>query len=77
MPVHIFLFGQLTDIAGGNKIVVNDVSDTDQLVKAVNTLFPAMAGIQYLVAVNRKTIQANTVLDETTSVALLPPFSGG
>ncbi|GAC1425609.1 MAG: hypothetical protein NVSMB7_02020 [Chitinophagaceae bacterium] len=77
MQVQIVLFGQLADIAGNNKIVVNNISGTDELVKAVNTLYPGMAGIKYMVAVDKKTIRENTILNETTSVALLPPFSGG
>jgi len=77
MQVEIMLFGQLTDIAGNNKMLLHDVSDTDELVQAVNTLYPAMAGIKYIIAVNKKTIHANTILNETTSVALLPAFSGG
>jgi molybdopterin synthase sulfur carrier subunit len=77
MQVQIFLFGQLTDIVGNNKMVLHTVSDTDELVQAVNKLYPAMAGIKYIIAVNKKTIQANTALNETTNVALLPAFSGG
>jgi sulfur-carrier protein len=77
MQIQITLFGQLTDITGSNTIVVNDVSDTDELVQAVNTLYPAMAGIKYVIAVDKKAIREKTVLHKLTSVALLPPFSGG
>ena len=77
MQVEIILFGQLTDIAGNNTILINDVSDTDELIQAVNKLYPAMAGIKYIVAVDKKTIRENTSLNKTTSIALLPPFSGG
>ncbi len=77
MQVQISLFGQLTDITGNNTIVVDDVSDTNELVQAVNKLYPAMAGIKYIIAVDKKAIRENTVLNKLTSVALLPPFSGG
>jgi sulfur-carrier protein len=77
MQVQVSLFGQLTEITGNNTIVVNDVPDTDELVKAVNKLYPAMAGIKYIIAVDKKTIRENTALYTLTSVALLPPFSGG
>jgi len=77
MRVEIILFGQLTDIAGSNTIAVDDVQNSDELVTAINKLYPAMAGIKYIVAVDKKTIQTNTILNEKTMVALLPPFSGG
>jgi len=77
MQVEIVLFGQLTDIAGKDKIVITNVFNTDELKQAVNTMYPAMTGIQYIIAVDKKSIQTNTLLNEASSVALLPPFSGG
>jgi sulfur-carrier protein len=75
--MEIILFGQLADIAGNNKIVVDGVADTNELEKKVNKLYPAMSGIKYIIAVDKKTIHTNIALNEKTSVALLPPFSGG
>jgi molybdopterin synthase sulfur carrier subunit len=77
MRIEIILFGQLTDIAGSNTIAVDDVHDSDELVTAINKLYPAMASIKYIVAIDKKTIQTKTILNEKTMVALLPPFSGG
>jgi molybdopterin synthase sulfur carrier subunit len=74
--LKIELFGQLTDIAGSNTITV-EASDTEALVQAVNKQYPAMAGIKYIVAVDKKNIQVNTVINEASNIALLPPFSGG
>ena len=77
MQLKIILFGQLTDIARNNMIVVDDVKDSDELVAAVNKLYPAMSAIKYIVAVDKKAIHTNTSISEKNSVALLPPFSGG
>ncbi|MEP7277116.1 MAG: MoaD/ThiS family protein [Bacteroidota bacterium] len=77
MHVEIILFGQLADIAGSSSIVVNDVSGTDALAKTVNILYPGMAAINYLIAVDKKIAREDTALSETNLVALLPPFSGG
>ena len=77
MQVQIVLFGQLTDITGSHTLVLNGVADTNQVVAAVNKLFPAMADVKYIIAVDKKQVQENTALNETASVALLPPFSGG
>lgn len=75
--VEITLFGQLTDIAGSNTITVNNCADTDSLVNRINVLYPAMKGVKYLIAVNKKVMQTNTAISENSMVALLPPFSGG
>ena len=77
MQVKIILFGQLTDITGSDTIAVNNISDTDGLVMEINKLYPAMSGVKYIIAVDKKLIQENTVIGETSNVALLPPFSGG
>ena len=75
--VQIVLFGQLTDIAGNNTIAVNDVPDTDALIKAINQLYPAMSDVKYVIAVDKKIIRLNVILTENSEVALLPAFSGG
>jgi sulfur-carrier protein len=75
--MKITLFGQLTDIAGTNSLVVEAVQDTDTLVAAVNRRYPSMAGARYTIAVDKKAISANTVISENSDLAFLPPFSGG
>jgi sulfur-carrier protein len=75
--VKITLFGQLTDIAGTSSFVVEAVQDTDALVQAVDRRYPAMAGARYAIAVDKKAIGGNTVINENSDLAFLPPFSGG
>jgi molybdopterin synthase sulfur carrier subunit len=76
MSMHIILFGQLADIAG-NSVFVNNVADTDSLISALHNTYPALAEAKYVVAVNKQVITSNTLLNENSVVALLPPFSGG
>ena len=76
MSVNIILFGQLADIAG-NSVLVNEVADTDSLINALHNTYPALAEAKYVIAVNKQVITSNTLLNENTVVALLPPFSGG
>ncbi len=75
--VQVDLFGQLTDITGHSPLMLENIPDTDALVRAINALYPAMQGVRYTIAIDKKTIQSNTLLHETARVALLPPFSGG
>ena len=76
MSVNIILFGRLADIAG-NSVFVNEVADTDSLINALHKTYPALAEAKYVIAVNKQVITSNTLLNENTVVALLPPFSGG
>lgn len=75
--MKITLFGQLADIAGTGNLVVEAVQDTDALVQVVNRLYPALVGARYKIAVDKKAISSNTLINENTDLAFLPPFSGG
>lgn len=77
MQVEVILFGQLTDIARREKILISNVSDTDELIRAIEQQYPAMAGAKYIIAADKKVVRANTSINEKTELALLPPFSGG
>jgi molybdopterin synthase sulfur carrier subunit len=76
MPVNVLIFGQLTEIAG-NSLVLDDITHTDMLIAELNKRYPALADKKYLIAVDKKVISGNTVLNDNNTVALLPPFSGG
>ena len=71
------IFGQLTDIINTSTLTLTDIADTNGLVNELNKLYPALADSNYIMAVNKQTIAANTILKEDSIVALLPPFSGG
>lgn len=76
MPISIMVFGQLTDITG-TSLSLDDVSDTDGLVKKLNKLYPELAEKKYVVAVDKQVVTTNTILNNNNTIALLPPFSGG
>jgi len=76
MSLKVVMFGRLADIAG-NSVSINDVADTDSLVNSLHKKYPALADAKYVIAVNKKVIKENTILNNDSIVALLPPFSGG
>lgn len=75
--MKIIPFGKLADILEHNAVIVEHIFDTDGLRQALERQFPQIIHIQYLVAVNRKIVTENTILDDDATIALLPPFSGG
>lgn len=77
MQVNIILFGYMTDITGSNRISMENVADTDQLINRLHELYPAMKDSRYLIAVEKQVISANTRLEDNHTVAILPPYAGG
>jgi molybdopterin synthase sulfur carrier subunit len=71
------VFGQLYDIIGRNSFEVIDVANSDELIKNLQSEYPALKDAKYRIAVNRNIIQSNTGLLQDAEIALLPPFSGG
>ena len=76
MSLKIIFFGRLAEI-GGESIELDQVENTDDLVKALHKNFPKLADTRYAIAVDKKVISGNTILHKNSEVALLPPFSGG
>ena len=76
MSLKVIMFGKLADIAG-NSVSVNEVSDTNSLVRELNEKYPGLVNAKYVIAVNKRIIKENTFLNSESVVALLPPFSGG
>ncbi|MBR9999381.1 MAG: MoaD/ThiS family protein [Cyclobacteriaceae bacterium] len=77
MSINVLIFGHLADITGKDSLQLRDFHDTDQLIDHLNNLFPSMKKARYACAVDQKIIRTNTQLREDSTVALLPPFSGG
>jgi molybdopterin synthase sulfur carrier subunit len=77
MQVNILIFGQLTDIIGVSKLTLKDISTSDELMGILVQRYPALAHVKYVVALDKKVINENTQLLDDSTVALLPPFSGG
>ena len=77
MQINLIIFGRLTDITGKSTLTLSGIPDTNALVKQVHELYPLLAVNKYVIAVDRTIISGNTILQENSTVALMPPFSGG
>jgi molybdopterin converting factor small subunit len=75
--IEVRFFGQLTDRTGSASIQLEDPVDTETLIQLLHEKFPALTGMKYMVAVDNKIVNTNTVLAPGCRVDLLPPFSGG
>lgn len=75
--LRVLFFGQLTDITGCTQKEVGAVADTDSLTNVLQTQYPSLTQVDYVMTVDRKIIRTNTKIAAGMEIALLPPFSGG
>jgi molybdopterin synthase sulfur carrier subunit len=47
------------------------------LIQQLNQRYPALVNAPYIIAVDKKIVDGNTLLTGNNLVALLPPFAGG
>jgi sulfur-carrier protein len=77
MDVQVMVFGQLTDITGSGLIGVENIPDTNSLLETLKKKYPKLAYTKFTIAVDKKVITENTILNQASTVVLMPPFSGG
>ncbi len=77
MQVKVLIFGQLTDITGLSELSLNDISTSGELIETLIQKYPLLAHSKYVIALDKKVINQDTALLNNSTVALLPPFSGG
>ncbi|RYF90133.1 MAG: MoaD/ThiS family protein [Chitinophagaceae bacterium] len=76
MSIEVLFFGRLVEIAG-NSITVAGVQSTDELLQRLEQDYPKLSTEKYIVALNKNMIDSNMPLTAGSTVALLPPYSGG
>lgn len=76
--IKVLIFGRITEIVGGNELEIPlSLNTTNDLKNWLLEEFPSLQKIQFLISVNRKITNENTMINPTCELALLPPFSGG
>lgn len=73
----ISVFGQLADIVGGDRIVIPVCTNVVDLKVELFKSYPALSEKTFVVAIDHKIAEKDALLNTTSSIALLPPFSGG
>jgi len=77
MKLQIKIFGRLAELTGTSAMEIEEVKTTDELYKVLYQNYPALKEVKFFIALNNRMINSNTSLEGSTTVALLPPFSGG
>jgi molybdopterin converting factor small subunit len=75
--MKILAFGKITDILRCTEQELRGPETVAELRERLETDYPELKTIRYLIAVDKKTASDQTTLSEHSEAALLPPFSGG
>ncbi|MFN6946472.1 MAG: MoaD/ThiS family protein [Cytophagaceae bacterium] len=73
----ILFFGSLRELTGTQEMMLENISDTDNLLKELLHRFPQIRSCTFRTVINQETIAQNTPIRQGDEIALLPPFSGG
>lgn len=77
MHIKILAFGKIAEILSQTEWEVTGVASTEALRVQLESEFPGLKGMRYLIAVDKKIVSGDCILEDRAVVALLPPFSGG
>lgn len=77
MKTTVLFFGALAEITGKPSMEIAGCSDTDAVQKAVLQQFPQLADRKFALALDKQLLRHNAALQEGSTLAFLPPFSGG
>lgn len=75
MKINIRSFGSIADITGSS-FTVEDVNNIETLKVKLLDIYPALSEKIFMISIDKKIATNETILPNST-VALLPPFSGG
>jgi molybdopterin synthase sulfur carrier subunit len=77
MKVKILFFGILQEVTGKQEITLNNINDSNTLVKQLKSTMPDLKDYTFRLAINHEFINSNCTLNEGDIVAVMPPFAGG
>ena len=77
MKVKILFFGQLAEKVKTNSLEMENVYNTDEVMKELISRLPVLQDQPYRIALDREIIEVNVILTENQTIALLPPYAGG
>lgn len=75
--IHVKYFGSLVDVTGVSEEVLAEASDLEAVLALLQQRYPALAQRSYTLAIDKKIVQGNALLQDGQTLALMPPFSGG
>lgn len=75
--IKVLTFGVVTEIIGETSLELGEISSTAELMKKLENDFPKLKDTKYVVAVNKIIVPESSPIPDNSTIAILPPFSGG
>ena len=75
--IDVIFFGKIAELMNEKKIQMDNIYDTGQLLNHLKSVCPQLEQLVISIAVNKKIISQETILNDGDEVAIMPPFSGG
>jgi len=75
--ITVLFFGQLAEASGVRTASMNGITGTDELKAALVSRYPGMKNMLFNIAVDTEIAEGDVPVHAGSTVALLPPFSGG
>ncbi len=77
MGITVLFFGQLSDVTGARSLEMETPATISALKQQLYARYPGLGSVPFKVAVNTEIIEEEASLAAGSTIALLPPFSGG
>jgi molybdopterin synthase sulfur carrier subunit len=77
MEIEIISFGRIRELIENQSINIEALENTDQVKDYLEQRYPALAGTKYNLALNKKLVQGKSEITGHSTIAIMPPFSGG
>lgn len=77
MKIEILFFGQLTDKTGCSHMQLDNPGTIGQLKEQLFHQFPELKNAKFTIAINNRLIIEDQIILENSTIAFMPPFSGG
>lgn len=77
MGIIVLFFGQLADITNARRLEMETPENLSELKKQLFSSYPRLESVPFNVAVNTEIVEGETTITAGSTIAFLPPFSGG
>ena len=77
MKIDIISFGKIGEFIENQTLDIEALKNTDQVKAYLEQSYPVLGGMKYTLALNKQLVQGRTEINEHSTIAIMPPFSGG
>lgn len=75
--ISIQFYGVLAEVTGTRQTTLCDVCSVEEIKKHLQSTYPGIDKHNYIVAINNIIVMNNQTVPSGSTIAVMPPFSGG